>query len=327
MAEKSHATRMNEIVQQCSSAYTKYMSDIDPRDDWDGYRALLAVLREGSLSAAARVLDVAQPTVRRRIEALERALGTALFTRAPGGLQPTETAEALRGHAEAMALAAEALVRAASGPAGRVAGTVRISASEVIAVEVLPPILATLTAAHPELTIELSPSNRREDVLRREADVAVRMVRPDQEALVARRIGVIPLGLHAHRDYLARRGVPRSLEEAASHTLIGVEHGNPVLDALRKIGFDLPLRAFHLRTDSDLAQLAAIRAGVGIGVCQIGLARRDPALVRVLPGFRHDLATWVVCHGDLRHVARIRTVFDALVTGLHAYAATTPESG
>src|SRR5688500_8024889 len=113
--------------------------------DWEHQRAFLAVLREGSLSGAARVLDVAQPTVRRRIEDLESTLGTALFTRSPGGLQPTEIALALAHHAETMALAADAFIRSASAGAREIAGTVRITASEVVAVEVLPANLAALS--------------------------------------------------------------------------------------------------------------------------------------------------------------------------------------
>ncbi|UIJ45291.1 LysR family transcriptional regulator [Sphingomonas cannabina] len=290
--------------------------------DWDHCRAFLAVLREGSLSGAARALDLAQPTVRRRIEELEATFGVALFTRTPAGLSPTETALALGGHAEAMALSAEAMVRVASAEAGEVAGVVRVSASEVIAVEVLPPILAELRAAHPRLAIALSPSNRNEDVLRREADVAVRMVRPVQEALVAKRIGAIPLGLHAHRNYLARVGAPATIDEARRCGLIGPEHDNAVLKAVQAEGLPVGTEDFMFRSDSDLAQLAAIRAGVGIGVCQVPLAARDPALVRLFAAeFTYDLETWVVTHEDLRGVARIRAVFDALVAGLGAYLA------
>jgi len=169
-------------------------------NDWEAQRAFLAVVREGSLSGAARALAVAQPTVRRRIERLEASVGAPLFVRAPNGLIPTDRAEALMVHAETMALAADAFERSASADVGKVAGTVRISASEIVAIEILPNMFQPLMAAHPELAIELSASNRNEDLLRREADIAVRMVPPVQEALVARRIGAIPLGLHAHPD-------------------------------------------------------------------------------------------------------------------------------
>lgn len=287
--------------------------------DWERQRAFLAVLRTGSLSGAARLLDIAQPTVRRRIAELEAATGAALFTRTPGGLQPTEAGRAVAGHAEAMDHAAAAFVRAASVSA-EVAGRVRISASEIIAVEVLPPILAGLQRAHPGLMIDLSPTNRNEDVLRREADIAVRMVRPTQEALVAQRVGEVPLGLHARRDYLAEHGVPQSIAELAQHRIIGVEHDNAILRGMRAQGWPIDLERFGFRSDHDLAQLAAIRAGLGIGFCQIWLAARDPELVRVLPDtVAVALETWVVTHEDLRGVARIRATFDHLVEGLRGY--------
>lgn len=286
--------------------------------DWEQQRAFLAVLETGSLSGAARRLNLAQPTVRTRIEALEAALGTPLFTRSPGGLTPTERGLALHEHARAMALASDAFVRTASAAPDEVAGTVRVTASEVIAVEALPPILAMLARQYPRLVIELSPSNRNEDVLRREADVAVRMVPPRQEALVARRIGAVPLGVHAHPDYLAGRPFPTRYAELAGHRLIGPERDSPMLRAVQAAGFPVNIGELGFRSDSDHAQLAAIRAGLGIGICQVPIGRRE-GLVRLLPDFQLDLETWVVCHEDLRGLARVRTVFDALVTGLGAY--------
>ncbi|WP_457310023.1 LysR family transcriptional regulator [Sphingomonas sp. UYAg733] len=291
-------------------------------DDWERHRAFLAVLQGGSLSAAARMLALAQPTVRRRIAELEHQLDVALFIRAPDGLRPTDAALSLREPAEAMAIAAAAFARAAQNREGEVAGLVRISASEIIAIEVLPPILAALRRRHPALNIALSPSNRNEDLLRREADIAVRMVRPAQDALVARRIGAIPLDLHAHRDLLDGHPVPETLEDVGAIGLIGVETDNAVLRSLRAQGIMFAPADFPFRTDSDVAQFAAIRAGVGIGVCQVPLAVRYPALIRVLPdAFNFDLDTWVVMHEDLRTSPPVRAAFDALVAGLDAYLA------
>jgi len=287
--------------------------------DWETQRAFLAVLREGSLSGAARALGLAQPTVRRRIERLEADIGAPLFVRAPNGLVPTDRADALMGHAEAMALAAEAFHRSASADVGAIAGVVRISASEIVAVEILPPILQPLLTAHPGLAVELSANNRNEDLLRREADIAVRMVAPQQDALVARRIGSIMIGLYAHADYLAVRGIPRSLGALADHALIGPARNDPAVRVLREQGM-LPTQDFMIRCDSDLAQLAAVRAGLGIGVCHVQLAHRDSALVHLLPDiFALPLETWVVTHEDLRSVARVRAVFDTLVEGLARY--------
>lgn len=293
--------------------------------DWERHRAFLAVMNEGSLSGAARALSVAQPTVRRRIADLETSLGVALFTRTPAGLDPTETAHALAGHAEAMAHAAAAFARTASAEAGEVAGIVRVTASEVIAIEVLPPILATLQASHPGLVIILSPTNRNEDVLRREADIAVRMARPTQEGLVARLIGAVTLGLHARRDLLDRHGMPETIADVRRYGVIGPEHDNDILRSLRFGGVQVQPNDFSFRSDSDVAQLAALRAGAGIGVCQIPLAARDPSLVRLLPDlFEYPLETWVVTHEDLRGVARIRAVFDHLAEGLIDYLRAQP---
>ncbi|WP_454758618.1 LysR family transcriptional regulator [Caulobacter segnis] len=289
--------------------------------DWERQRAFLAVIDTGSLSAAARELGAAQPTVRRRIEDLEAQLGVALFTRSPSGLSPTPLGRDLAQHARAMAIAAASLARAASAEVGAASGVVRITASEVVGMEVLPPILAQLREAHPGIVLELALTNRSEDLLRREADIAVRMVRPTQEALVAKRVGNIRLGMHAHKRVLDAWGRPASLEEARRMPLIGYESETIGVRAVKALGLDLRLDEFAFRTDNDVAQLAAIRAGLGLGICQVGLAARDPLLERVLPEvFSFDLETFVVTHEDLKDVRRVRLVFDALVSGLTMYA-------
>jgi DNA-binding transcriptional LysR family regulator len=289
--------------------------------DWSLYRSFLSVLRTGSLSAAARDDGLTQPTVGRHIDTLEKALGVALFTRSQQGLTATDAAVELRPYAESLEATAAALVRAAVGRAGT-RGTVRITASEIVGAEVLPPILTELHAGHPEITLELVLSNRTEDLLQREADIAVRMVRPTQQALTARFIGNIELGLHARREYLDRRGVPASIADLRRHALIGFDHENAFIRSVRAQGFPVERSMFTLRSDSDLAQLAALRAGFGIGVCQVGLARREPELVRVMAkSFSFNLEVWIVMHSDLRTSARCRVVADALASGLAAYCA------
>jgi DNA-binding transcriptional LysR family regulator len=291
--------------------------------EWELYRAFLGVLREGSLSGAARALGVAQPTVGRHVAALERALGLVLFTRSQTGLLPTEAAVALRTHAEAMESTAAALERTASGLRGggdAAAGSVRISVSDVVGVEVMPAIVADLARRHPALKVELVLSNRVQDLLQREADIAVRMTAPRQEQLVARRIGAIELGFHARADYLERRGAPATLDDLGAHTLIGYDRPAPFVRQAAKALPGYARERFTLRTDSDVAQLALIRAGAGIGVCQVPLAARAPALVRVLPdAFTFRLDTWVTMHEDLRASPRCRVAFDALAAGLATY--------
>ena len=290
------------------------MSDTEP--SWDLYRSFRAVADTGSLSGAARALGVTQPTIARHVEALEQLLGRTLFTRSQRGLAPTEAGEAIRPYVDALAATNAALLRAAGG-AGEVAGTVRITASEMVGVERLPPILAAIRRRHPKLALELALSNAVEDLLRRDADIAVRMVAPAQEALVARRIGGFRLGLFARADYLAAHATPERLEDLAHLDLVGFDHETPALrQAL--VAYPFLRRAdFAFRSDSDLAQLAAVRAGYGVGACQLGIAARQPDLVRILPqAFAPELPVWIVMHEDLRSTPRCRAVFDALAEAL-----------
>jgi DNA-binding transcriptional LysR family regulator len=287
---------------------------------WELYLSFLSVLKEGSLSGAARTLGMTQPTVGRHIAALEGALGVVLFTRSQVGLIPTEVALALRTHAEAMESTAASLERTAMSHGEGVRGVVRVSASDVISVEVLPPIVARLRAQHPNLTVELVLTDRVQDLLRREVDIAVRMMRPDQEQLVAQRIGEIELGLFAHKDYLDKQGEPRDLNELAAHSVIGYDQPSAFVRKAEKSVKGFTRNMFSVRTDNNLAQLALIRCGAGIGVCQVPLARRDRDLKRLLAKtFSLHMDTSVTMHEDLRHSPRCRATFDALVEGLRRY--------
>ena len=282
---------------------------------WDDQRLFLAVLEEGSLSAAARRLALSQPTVRVRIERLEQSLGTVLFTRSANGLTPTNEALALHAPARAMAMASERFVRLASAPVGEIGGTVRLSVPEFMGVELVPRILAELRQSHPAVRIELSLSNAPADLLEQEADLAIRTFAPKQEALISRKVASIPLGFFASPDYLARRGTPLELAELAMHDLIGPDRDAGGLALANALAPALAESAWVLRTDSHPAQIAAARAGVGICVAQVPLGRQDPRLRHVLPGFTvTTLDTWVVTHENLKNVPRVRAVFDALAT-------------
>lgn len=295
------------------------MTDASP--GWELYRSFLAVVREGSLSGGARLLGLTQPTVGRHIDALEEALGTALFTRSQGGLAPTELALSLVPHAEAMSMAAEALQRAASGEAEEDRGTVRITASEMIGTEVLPPILARFREEHPRIAIELVLSNRTDDLIRRDADIAIRMVRPTQTALVAKKCGVIGLGLHAHKNLIQRHGMPQSVGDLTQLPIIGFDRESSIRRLKNLGGFPLSRELFTFRSDSDIAQFAALKAGVGFGMCQYALGRRYPDLVLVLPGaVEFELDVWIVMHEDLKTSRRMRLMFDHLAAEMSAYA-------
>jgi len=290
---------------------------MDP--DWNLHRTFLAVIEEGSLSGAARRLGLTQPTTARHIDALEAAVGAELFLRSQRGMIPTDMAQALRPYAETLASTAAALMREASGAEGAVRGAVRVSASEIIGVEHLPPILTRLRRRHPDLVVELVVSNLVDDLLQRGADIAVRNVEPTQDALVARRMPAVELGLHARADYLAQRGTPRTIADLSAHDLIGFDRETPAIRAILRRYPGFGREAYALRADSDLAQLAAIRAGFGIGLCQTPMGSRDPDLVRILAdAVSIELGVWIVMHEDLRKSARCRAVFDALVEGLDA---------
>lgn len=288
---------------------------------WDDQRIFLAVLEEGSLSAAARRLGLSHPTVRSRIETLEERLGAVLFTRSINGLTPTETAKALGDPARTMAMASDLFVRLASAPAGEVAGTVRMSVPEFMGIEVVPAMLARLHEAHPRIRIELSLSNLQANLLAQEVDIAVRTVQPKQEALVARKAASIPLGLFASHDYVARRGIPTELAELSLHDLIGPDRSRGDLALAQALGIDFTRTGMVLQTDSHPAQLAAARAGLGIALSQVPVGNADPRLVRILPDI--DLVrldTWIVTHENLSQVPRVRAVFDGLAEAFRSFA-------
>ena len=287
---------------------------------WELYRTFLEVMRDRSLSGAARRLALSQPTVGRHIDALEAALQLSLFSRSPRGLIPTQAALGLLPHAQAMAAAAAALTRAASGEASAEHGVVRVTASEVIGAEVLPKILADFRREHQGVELELALNNRNEDLLRRDADIAVRMARPTQRALIARRIGEARIGLYAHRDYLARFGAPKSIAAIGAHRLIGFDRDDHSFRSVGPLPAEIARENFGFRCDSDLAQLAALRAGVGIGGCQANIAARTPELAPVLPkAVQFTLEVWLVMHEDLKATHRVRLLFDHLAIGLKAY--------
>jgi DNA-binding transcriptional LysR family regulator len=287
--------------------------------DWALWRTFLAVADTGSLSAAARALRLTQPTVGRHIDALEDAVGKSLFLRSPQGLGLTEAAAALVPEARAMQSTADSLARRASSAPEAGIGTVRIAVSQVIGAEVMPGVLVPLISAHPSLAVELALSNDSADLLRREADLAIRMIRPAQRTLVARRLGTVALGLYAHQSYIHRCGRPAILDDLKSHVLIGPDGDPAALEGLDALGGLIGRADLRLRTDSEAAQMAAVRAGLGIGVMQGGIAARDPLLEPVLPGaVAWSLDAWLVLHEDLRQLPMVRIVADYLSAVLPA---------
>ncbi len=285
--------------------------------DWALIRAFLAVAEAGSLSAAARALGLSQPTLGRQIQAAERALGGPLFRRHARGLTPTEAGAALIGPAREMQAAAARLMLAAAGRDARLSGTVRIAASVAVSAYVLPPLLARLRQEEPEIEIELSPSDRSDNLLYREADIALRMYRPEQLDVVTRHLGDIPLGLFAAQSYLDRRGSPATEAELFGHDWIGLDRSDLLIRGFRALGHKLGREFFALRCDDPAVYVRLVQAGCGIGVLQRPLGRRLPGLVELLPGFPlPTLPLWLTAHEALRDTPRLRRVWDFLAAAL-----------
>ena len=287
--------------------------------NWDLVRSFLAALDHGSLLGAARALQSSQPTIGRHIAELEGQLGSVLFERTGRGLNATAAARALADAARAMEAGALQLAQLASGAQAQVQGTVRISASQPVACVLLPPILAQLQRSMPEVQIEVVSSNQLSNLLRREADIAVRMMRPEQSSLVAKKIGQAAIGVYAHRTYLQRHGTPATPADLLSHCLIGDDALEPIRRGFRAAGYDLPREAFAVRSDDLIVQWQAMRAGVGIGFITEYLARNDPDLVRILPQIKATpLPLWLAVHREIRTSPRIRKVYDALASAIPA---------
>ncbi len=282
--------------------------------DWRLVRSFLAALDQGSLLGAARVLRASQPTVGRHIAELESQLGVLLFERTGRGLVPTATALKLADAARGMEAGALQLAQTLSGAQSQASGTVRITASVPVAVQLMPPLLADMRQTLPDIQIELVSSNQVSNLLRREADIAVRMVRPDQASLIAKRIGNVALGAYAHRSYLARRGSPRQPTDLMQHDLIGSDADPAILQGFQAMGYAATRETFAFRSDDFIVQWQAVRAGLGVGFCADYMARTDPDVQRVLPGLLKipPLPMWLAVHREIRTNRRIRAVYDFL---------------
>ncbi len=294
------------------------MSMPDPnRFDWALVRSFLAVLDAGSLMGAARRLNAQQPTLSRHVAELEAQLGTPLFERTGRGVTPTAAALAIADAARQMEAGALTLSRSLTTARNAETGTVRITTSEVAATWLLPPLLAQLQAQESGIAVELVASNQLTNLLRREADIAVRMVRPAQASLVARKLGEIPIIAAAHRDYLARFGTPKRPEDLAGHRLIGFDRDDGILKGFAQMGMPLTREHFALRTDAQIAYGQLVAAGAGIGfVAQYNL-RHWPGVVALLPQLAiPPLPCWLAVHREIRASRLVRRVYDFLAEAI-----------
>jgi DNA-binding transcriptional LysR family regulator len=285
--------------------------------NWALIPSFLAALDRGSLMAAARALATSQPTVGRHIGELEAQLGVVLFERTGRGLVPTAHAHRLAEAARTMSGAADQLARQASGAQAEAGGTVRISASQPVTCVLLPPVLLQMRRAFPDIQVELVSSNAVSNLLQREADIALRMVRPDQSSLVAKRLGQVAIGTYAHREYLRQRGTPRVPTDLLSHDLVGNDRNTDILRGFAAMGFSIKREDFAIRTDDLNAYQAAVSAGLGVGFLARYVARQNPELVPLLPMLAiPPLPMWLAVHREIRSNPRIRQVWDFLTAAL-----------
>lgn len=290
--------------------------------DWSLIRAFLAVAETGSLSAAARRLGASQPTLGRQIRQLEEALGQTLFHRRPKGLALSANGHALMPGAQKMQAALHEIELTAAGRQTGLDGSVRITASNMVSMHILPPILARLRAVEPGIHVDIVPSDSSENLLFREADIALRMYRPRQLELVARHLGDIRLGIYASRAYLDRAGRPRTVAELFEHPIIGYDRNEEIIRELQARGFPATRDWFALRCDNHAVNWELVRAGCGIGFGQAGIAAADRQVEEIpLDIALPVLPVWLATHQSLRHTPRIALVWTALAEGLAPHMA------
>lgn len=290
--------------------------------DWNLIKSFVTVAETGSLSAAARKLSASQPTLGRHIAELEQALDITLFRRGRRGYELTEAGSTLFERGKAVSEQASAFSRLALGSVEAIEGTVRIAASEVVAAYVLPEITARLGIEEPGIEVEIVASNQVENLLRRDADIAIRMVKPGQNELLARKVCDIRLCACAAKSYLDRRGRPLQPADLVEHALVGFDRSDEMIRGFTQYGIPVTRNSFRFRADNQIVLWEAVRAGNGIGLGQEPLADRDPLMEKVLPGLPLPvLPVWLAMHRDVRTSVRIRRVADFLYDELKRYSA------
>ena len=290
--------------------------------DWTLWRSFGAVVTNGSLSAAARQLNLSQPTLGRHIETLENNLNTPLFTRTLKGLEPNAAAMRMF---EQVQKAQNALTEAsllAEGTTTKLEGTVRITASTITSHYILPNLLKTVREKYPAIELELVPSDSAENLLMRESDIAVRMFRPTQLELIARKLGESPITCCAHTSYLEQHGTPKEISDLFEHDLVGFDRSDLLTAGAKNLGFNLARKDFALRTDSQTAIWELLRAGLGIGFAQQELVSAAPGMVPLLPQLViPPLHIWLTTHKELFTSRKIRVIYDLLADLLSNYFA------
>jgi len=281
--------------------------------DWRALQDVVTVAETGSLSAAARRLNVSQPTVGRRIEQLEEQLGAMLFTRTARGLTLTKVGEGILHHAKQMEEDALAIERVATGANQELQGNVRVSLIEDLGIQWLPQKLSEFHAQFPHLSIEINIDNRNVDLLRREADIAIRLARPEQADLICRKVGMLYFGLYASQSYLDEHGIPDRRTELKDHYHVGFDEEMGKSSQIKRLESLFNRGNIRHRSNSHMGIMEATRAGLGCGAFCCFIADLYPDLQRVLnKEINYAREIWLVTHAEINSSARIRAVFDFL---------------
>ncbi len=285
--------------------------------DWNRARAFLVTVEEGSLSAAARALGMAQPTLGRQVDALEQELGVVLFERVGRGLTLTPSGLELLDHVRAMGAAANQVSLSAAGQSQSIEGTVCIAASEVYAAFLLPPIIAKLRLAQPAISIEIVASSAPSDLKRREADIAIRNFRPSEPDLIGRKIRDVPARLYAAPAYLESIGNPKLPHDLAKADFISIDASGMFMKGLNSLGLNLTERNFPILTENYLVMWEFVKQGLGIGILDGHIGDAEPMVQRVLPELEPLMfPIWLVAHREVNTSRRVRVVFDLLAKEL-----------
>jgi DNA-binding transcriptional LysR family regulator len=285
--------------------------------DWNKARAFLVTAEEGSLSAAARALGMAQPTLGRQVDGLEQELGIVLFERVGRGLRLTPSGLELLHHVRDMGEAAGRVSLTALGQSQALEGTICISASETYAAVLLPPIIAKLRKQEPGIHVEIVVANHASDLRRREADIAIRNFRPTEPDLIAKKIGDADAVLYATPDYIKKIGNPTRPSDLRHADFVNMDHGGMMMKGLNTLGLGLREENFPLLTENYLVMWELVREGAAIGILDAYIGDADPTVRRVLPNLEPLVfPIWLVAHRELKTNRRIRMVYDFLAEEL-----------
>jgi DNA-binding transcriptional LysR family regulator len=285
--------------------------------DWNKARAFLVTAEEGSLSAAARALGMAQPTLGRQVDGLEQELGVVLFERVGRGLTLTPSGLELLEHVRTMGEAAGRVSLVALGQSQALEGSISISASETYATVLLPPIVAKLRTEEPGIQVEIVVANHASDLLRREADIAIRNFRPTEPDLIARKIGMADAVLYASPDYIAKLGHPKTPYDLKEAAFVNMDRTGAMIKGLNTLGLGLTEDNFPLMTESYLVMWELVKQGAAVGILDAKIGDADPNVMRILPNLEPlSFPIWLVAHRELTTSRRIRRVYDFLIAEL-----------